>query len=358
MNQITIYGKPSSTYTYMKMVIDKTANLAGLDLEVNEVTDTKEFIKNNIMSIPAFRINGTIEERGTQNINQFLRNLMVSILKKENYGTMKIIYVPFDFSSTSENALAFAVELSKRKSALVKLFHVYHPNPVQQEGGTLHIDSNDTIAHKLDKRVQDLNNKWIGDFQSSLIDYEIVNGLAGDEIIERSSEQKQPWIVMGSSESSKPLQYLFGSVTTHVAKSSRCPVFVVPPNISFSPFKKIAFCVSDEKLDTKALDELVEVANEFNSEIHFIHVLEGKSNYSKFNFIEEFKKNNPDLNTRFEVLFGEDKLTAISDYCESRQIDLLSMTRQKTGFIKHFFKRSLTKKLAIQSTLPLLIFHK
>ena len=58
--KLTIYGTPSSKYEFLKHSIRKTAERAGIDLEVEEVMNVQEFIKNGIKSVPAIKMEKSV----------------------------------------------------------------------------------------------------------------------------------------------------------------------------------------------------------------------------------------------------------------------------------------------------------
>ena len=358
MIKLKIFGKPSSTYEYMKAFIAKTAIQASLPLEVEEITDTQEFIDMQIMSIPAYSLNGKIEERGNKNINQFLRQLRKEILKKGNYGNMKKITVPIDFSETSDNTISYALNLSKNYNSVVKLMHAYHPSPIIDEGTYVNPEIQTIYQNKLLKFTESLNQKWVGDDDSPIIDSDFKIGFAKDEIQNISEDNPDGWIVMGTSDSSKAVKNMFGSVSTAIAKESKCPVLIVPPKVTFSPLKKIVFCSSDDSLDWSAMAELLELASPFKSEIHIVHVEEKNRHYEAYDLINVLKNKYPSHLIKFTSLKGTDKIDLINNYCDDNDIDLLALVRRKRSIINELFHKSFTKKMTITTSIPLFILHK
>ena len=358
MIKLKIYGKPSSTFEYMKEFIAKTTKEASLPLDVEEITDTQTFIDMQIMSIPAYQLNGEIEERGNRNINQFLRQLRTDILKKGNYGDMKKIIVPIDFTETSDNAISYALNLSKSYNSVVKLMHAYHPSPIVSEGTYVNPEIQTIHKNKLLKFTENLNQKWVGDDDSPIIGSDFRIGFAKDEIQTMSEDNPNAWIVMGSSNTSNVVEHIFGSVSTAIAKGSHCPVFIVPPEATFKPLKKIAFCSSEDSLDMKAMDELLELASPFKSEIHIVHVEEKNKHYEAYDILNVLKNKYPSHLIKFTALEGTDKIDAINNYCQDNDINLLAMLRRKRSIVKDLFHKSFTKKMTITTLIPLFILHK
>jgi len=358
MINLKLYGKPSSTFAYMQMVVGKTAEKAGLDIEVEEITETQAFIDNQIMSIPAYQLNGKIEERGKKNISEFMRELQISLLKKEDFGTMRKIFVPVDFSNTSDNAVSYAINLSNHFNSVVKLMHAYRPFPTVTEGAYIDPELQEVWQDRLTKMTENLNKKWIGDSDATVIDSEFKVGFAAEQIQLVSQENPEDWIILGSSDSSKSMKNIFGSVSIAVAKEGNCPVFVIPPNATFSPLKRIAFCSSDDTLDANAIEDLLEIAKAFDSVIYIIHVADDKHTYQEVNLRKLLENSYPKDKLEFVTLSGNDHIEVIDNYCEENKIDLLSMVRRKRSIFNKLFHKSFTKQMAITSRIPLLVLHK
>jgi len=357
MIKLKIYGKPSSTYAYMKNAIIRISEQANIEVKLEEITDTQSFIDNQVMSIPAYQLNGKIEEINQKDIQQFISELQLSLLKKANFGNMKKIFVPVNFKDASDNAVFYAINMSKYFNAAIKLVHAYRPTPV--EGDLSYLDPADRAdrLEELNYLTDELNKKWLGDTNPPVVDGEIVSGFAIDAIQKISEQHPKDWIVMASTNSSKRVKKLFGSVSTDIAKNAASPVFIIPPNVEFSPLKKIAFCSSDPSLDIEVIDELVQIAEAFDSEIHVIHVNE-KASYVEFDLLNAMRNKYPKEKLKLKYLAGDNRVETVNNYCQENNIDLLSMARRKRSLINELVHKSFTKEMTITTKLPLLVLHK
>ena len=60
MLNVTMYGRPSSTYEYAKYAILNKAKEANIELNLSEISDERLFISDRVESIPAVRIGDDI----------------------------------------------------------------------------------------------------------------------------------------------------------------------------------------------------------------------------------------------------------------------------------------------------------
>jgi len=359
MINLKVYGKPSSAYEYMKNIIRNSAENAGIQLNLEEFTDTESFIENKVMSIPAYQLNGEIVEKGQQRINDFINKLQLEVLKKENFGNMKKIFVPIDYSDTADNAVTYAINFSKSLSedVAIRLIHAYRPVPVSFAAGFIESDVEVFGETRLAEYKDKISRRWIGDSGGTLIDAELKLGFAVDEIQKLSKNHPNDWVVMGNSQSTDMAKNIFGSVSTAIAKTAEGPVFIIPPGASFKPFDRIAFCSSDDHLDIECLNDLSKIASIFDSEVHIIHAENGNP-YSEIDLVNAFKNNYPKSRIKFSTISGENQIVAVNAYCEENQIDLVALSRKKRSLFGEFFHSSFTKRISITTDIPLLILHK
>lgn len=357
MINITLYGKPSYTYSYMKAVIQETADQADIEVRLEEVSDTASFFDKGIMSIPAYQLNGTVSEKGDRDINDYLRELRLALVQKANYKNMRRIFVPIDFTDTSDNTSAYAINFSKYFQAALHLVHVYHPTPPLDGESSATVELEKAREEQLTTFTERLNKSWTGNPRPLIIDSEMRVGLASEQLELISNENPDQWIMIGSSDTSKTVKNIFGSVTISLAKKSSGPLFIIPPKASFQPYQKVAFCSDDEELDAEAVDELIEILKPFDTEIEIIHV-QNESHYDEFRLLNLIKDKYPASKIRFQLLRGENQIETINSYCRNNDIQLLAMARRKRSMFYELFHKSLTKQLAIQADIPLLILNK
>ena len=357
MISLKIYGKPTSTYAYMKNMVYLTAKKANIELHIEEIMDTQQFINHKIMSIPAYQLNGVVAQRGNKGIDEFMNDLRLALLKQANFGNMKTIYVPIDYSDVADNAISYAINISKHFNTVINLINTYLPSHGMTSDAFINPELRSAKKLKLTDFTRELNRNWIGDSNSPIINSELIIGSTIEALQSISEKHPNNWIVIGSSDSPNNLKNIFGSISIAIGQGSSCPVFIIPPSASFSPLKKVAFCSSDDVLDLQSVANLLDITQVFESEVHIIHV-KSQDDYHEFNLLNFLNNNYPKCKIIFNSISGENQIDAVNTYCHKNDIQLLAMAKRKRGIIKELFHKSFTKQIAITATIPLLILHK
>ncbi len=184
-------------------------------------------------------------------------------------------------------------------------------------------------------------------------------GFAAGEINRFAMEEDADWIVMGTRGAGGVAGALFGSVTAAVVGRADRPVLAVPQGSKVGPLTHIV-CAIDSPLEAgQILRDLDEFAAKNSAQLTFVHVVEEKNAVSSgvtahtMHAHQEMKGKSA---AHAEVLSGHDVEEALTDYCESNQVDLLVMIREHHPFLKKLIHRSVTRRLALSASLPLLIF--
>lgn len=358
MIDITLYGKQSSVYQYLKMHVKNLADKAGIDLAIKEVNDTEVFIEEDIMSIPTVKLENEYRSIGKKSVNRFINEVNEWVLGKEDFGNLKKIYVPIDFSDASVNAVRYAKEMAEFSSGVISLVHSYYPTPVTV-GDVTYIDPEieNIQRDNLKKFKTQISEEGYFDSPNSIIiDSEFLTGFPVPELVSLSKRDENMLMIMGAKGKSN-LKKLFGSVSTDVAMKSACPVLLVPEGTKFKPYRKIVFCSNDLDIDAYAIEELIKVAAPYNADIEVIHVdqQDGYQEHELMNLITNYY---PKKKVSFQLIDGESKLEAILTHVENNNADLTVMSRASRGLIGDLFHSSLTKKIILRAATPLLITHK
>lgn len=357
MIALTLYGKPSSMYQYLKMHVEEFTTKAGIDISINEVNETNDFIKESIGSIPAVKLDGEVKSIEQRNINAFINEVNHWIYSKENdYDLMKI-NVPIDFSDTANNAVNYALGLNKKLSGVLNLIHCYYPTPTALSAKDISsLQLEEISKQNLEQyRKQVSADSLTTNSVAVPIASEFIEGFPASKIVDISQRDTSGIIVIGSTGGGQFKKY-FGSVSTEVVFKSECPVLVVPPKAKYKALKKIALCSNDLELDHATLDKVIQLAKPHDSELEIVHVDEG-SDYDASPLINAIRNLFPTCKISFKLLKGDTKLRAINEYSKSIQPNLMVLSKKSESLISALFRKSLTKEILLTSTIPLLIVH-
>lgn len=260
---------------------------------------------------------------------------------------MKDVIIPVDFSATSLNAARYAADmLGGSVASRVILYNMFKDN-----------DEAPTASQYLESLKAELVQKGVSNVECI--------SEQGDDLIDclgRLAHQKTAEIiVMGISEKEEWKQFLFGSNTLKMAQQNICPVMIIPPDAKFSGIKNIALASDFKDVDvTTPVLAIKTVLEIFNASLHIVNV--DSEHY--VTLTEEYLAER----TKMQKLFAEfkpefyfigmsDFHEAIQQFSKDRNIDLLVIIPKNHSFINNLFSTSNTKKLAFNTSVPLLAAH-
>lgn len=360
MTRVKLYGQPTSVYEYLKAMLREEALRAGIQIELEEIHDLHKIINNNIESIPTIQIND--HHRFTlkmKDVNDLLKEVRMALLRAENFGNMKQLIIPVDFSETANNALDYAVKLAPELSAMLRVVHFFHPTTAGFEGEfylnveleKVHKSQLEKVVEKCQKKLNELN-------QDIILAHDFELGFPSTGIPNLADEIENGLIVMGSTGEGGALKKLFGSVSMDVAKNSKMPVLLIPPEASFSDVKRIAYATNNMKLDASILDELTEMAAYFDAELLLVHVTNDKDPFSPYEALDMWDSHYDQSKISYYTLDNKNIVEAVNDFAEKENVDWIAMATENRGFFGELLHKSTTKEMARFCKKPLLVFHR
>ncbi|MEQ1587513.1 MAG: universal stress protein [Cyclobacteriaceae bacterium] len=275
---------------------------------------------------------------------------------------MKTILIPTDFSANANNALEYAAEISHHAGASLHLLHVYTPI----------VSRSNIISALITDEVEDAKKEALDKlhiFRSTLeSEYPGIScktsvsvGEAVEEILNATKAINADLIIMGTLGASNLARTLFGSNTASVIEKSACPVLCVPAECTFKVPKRILFSTNFSYDDIQGVIKLVSIARPFKSEIMVGHIdtstEEDAEEASMQKFVKEVElaTNYPKFTQKIvsdhNVSMGLDLI--IQEY----EVDLVALSTHKRNFFEKFYNPSLTKKISLYSSIPILVFQ-
>jgi len=191
------------------------------------------------------------------------------------------ILCPIDFSEPSRRALDYAVALAGRFGSTITAFHVcplapataYAPGPLLP----VTVPTPDELQALLTSM-----QRFVGEDTGARasIRYEIGEGGAATEILERAQAIPSDLIVMGTHGRSGVDRLLLGSVTERVVRKAKCPVLTVAPPVGeVTPvpdrlFSRILCGIDFSRESLRALEYALLLAADANARVKLAHVVE------------------------------------------------------------------------------------
>jgi nucleotide-binding universal stress UspA family protein len=277
---------------------------------------------------------------------------------------MKKILFPTDFSKTSENAFRYALNVAKQLGASISTVHAYTA-PAVVSAPTVMAEEMADLSEKYEiEEYETFNKKLLAiakeeEATEVTVDHTLEYGLAVDEVVKKSSKENYDLIIMGTNGAEGLGKWLIGSHAASVVSKANCPVLVLPDDAKYRPVKRIAYATNFEDVDDNILNDLLEWVGRFNAELHFVHVTSkgeyiDSEQYANMAEISELADRYE--NVKFKILYDRDVLEELEDYVEDEYIDILVMVTHRYNFFKRLFQPSLTKQMAFEAEMPLLVY--
>ena len=260
---------------------------------------------------------------------------------------MMTVIVPTDFSATANNAALYAAKmLTGNYDVNLILFQVYEKaSEAEFALGSLH-ELKDFLAMKSIVKME-CKTEQGDDFIESL-----------DRLARHTDAQL---IVMGMSSKSKLEQVFFGSNTLKMVEKKACPVMIIPPDAEYVEKKNVA--LTSDFVDVEKSTPITPIKNIlslFRPNLHIVNV--DSEHY--VSLTEEYLRQRAYLQEAFQEYKPEfyfirmfDVHETINQFVKDKKIDLLiTIPRHRTLF-GSLFKSSTTKKLAYESSVPILAAH-
>ena len=290
-------------------------------------------------------------------------------------GPRKIL-VPIDFSTPSQNAARFALQLASKYGSEIKLLHVFNSPMVDMipftDAASIQIDI-DISYSVLRKNAKEKLLKFYDDLKSFAkelkldnikIGYSLVEGYAAYGIIEMSQRYKPGIIVMGTKGDGYRSTELVGSVASEVSDETHIPLLVIPEAAvmrGVDEVKNVLYTTNFDACDFKAIRKLINITAPFKVNLFCLHVSDEPDismQQAKMNSLKTyFKEINPKIHVECTLVQGKDIVRIFKSYISEKNISLVALTVLKRNLIYKMLNPSITKKMLYQSDVPVLLFH-
>lgn len=272
---------------------------------------------------------------------------------------MKTIIACTDFSDPANNALEYAIAVARNCKAKLVIYNSFEP-PIPTSTASVAIPGVYKLLAQNKKRLEKLSIRISTEY-GIMVDYFTNISYVDEELEKQVKRLNADLVVMGMCGSSLDRK-MFGSITTAVIRSAKFPVLVVPEGAPFMGIDNILCACEYEFVPEPAqLEVLRDLAFKFKSNVQFLHIDTKENSYE---VPGEFR------DTESKSLYLEEAMSGIiHSYREMKdpsvtegikrgirefQADLLVMIPHKTGFLDFVFNRSITRKMAFSTRIPLL----
>jgi nucleotide-binding universal stress UspA family protein len=192
------------------------------------------------------------------------------------------ILCPIDFSDFSRHALDHAVAIARRYDSTITVFNVCALVPATAYApGTPMLPVSVPTPSDLEALLALMKRFVEAEIGETVpLRFEISEGDAASEILDRASALPSDLIVIGTHGRSGFERFVLGSVTEKVIHKAACPVLTVPrPMADVVPvpqelFTRILCAIDFSDTSLRAFEYALSLAQEKNTQLTLIHVVE------------------------------------------------------------------------------------
>jgi nucleotide-binding universal stress UspA family protein len=281
-------------------------------------------------------------------------------MTKFEFKPVKRILVPTDFSSAAEHALDYACQFARSIDASILIFHSVQI-PIVALNEQVDVLPFDELEKTTKQQLENLKRKYKSKYIE--LDFEIYSslGFAVQEIVSAATSKRADLIVMGTRGANGLQEFFFGSNTAQVMEKAEQPVLSIPSEASFKEFSEVIFATDYHDNDFQTLYLLATLMKPFRARINVLHVEDAselKLEARVFKWFETQVMNNiPYDNFSFHFIKGVDVAEELDKFILENKTNLVALSMRKRSFFQKLFTKSITKKMAYHTRIPVLAFH-
>jgi nucleotide-binding universal stress UspA family protein len=280
---------------------------------------------------------------------------------------MKTIIVPTDFSDNADNAVKYAIQMSKMHYNKLIFVHVFSLPFLNPEAGMVYdqsfFDAQRIQADKALRESIDKVYKSLGMHRNLLLsELEVVEAISLSSGIQKLHLKYQAnMIIMGTHGATGLKKFFLGSNAVDVIENVSIPVLSVPEHCLFEKMKNIAYCSDFTDIESE-LYKVVDFAKSFAANVDVMHIamdlahdVETDPIIKKWQLTNNYDKINLHLVQGNENSNVDQELKTLLVKID---VDLLVVFHQQRNFWKTLFEKSTTAELVYEWTNPILTMQK
>lgn len=274
---------------------------------------------------------------------------------------MKTILIATDFSPAATNAAEYALELAKYFDSKLILLNTY-PLPVANSDIGLPPDILTELHNASAQNLSELKNHLLQKVGEGLdIQYFSAMGDTIDAIAEHCKNEKVDLVVMGIiGKAGKIKEHLIGSNAITAGRELDVPVLIVPEQVRYKRIHKLSFaCDMDHTEESNVVYTAKYFTKLFDAELEIISVEEpnAERTINKAASIEFVEENLSNTSHKTFLLSDEDAVLGLEEHYTIYPADIIMLSPKKHSLFGKLFHKSVAKKLAFHSSVPLLMIH-
>lgn len=282
-------------------------------------------------------------------------------------NAMKKILVPTDFSSLSEHALDFAIQLAKPLKASVEVIHLEEVplgdlslHLSGEAGGSTVSQDSLYVAQLLRSNKQKLNtlSEEYNTDEVPVKAFQIGGGfLKGMQ--HYTTENEIDLVVIGTTGEESIQEFFSGNHTEQLIEHLNVPVVSLQDQ-QFHPIEDIVLGldIEDEKYTRQAFEKVKVICEALGSTLHIIDVTKSKDDEKMMGMLNKIAKIAGLPNFLVDVIEDKDSKNALLDYAEGTGAGLIIILSEAKGGLSRFLQHSFATRMTKKSSIPVLTINK
>ena len=274
---------------------------------------------------------------------------------------MQKVLVPTDFSTNALKAITYDSKIAQKSGTHIYLLHVIEPtiNLVSMQADS----SSEEVVKERSELLVISQKTLTGIFPDVKVIKHLSGGAPIASILNYAEKEEIDLIVMGTTGASGLKEFFMGSIAAGVIGKTKIPVLTVPVSYEMEEPDAILFATNQFEKNKNILDKIVAISKLFFAAIHIVvfknidddEVVDYIYNEEQLNdYLRFLKETFPGVGFKGEVLEGKDFEIAIDRYSNKNEVDVIAMVTYPKSFFEKVLRKSVTKKMAFHSTIPIL----
>jgi nucleotide-binding universal stress UspA family protein len=262
---------------------------------------------------------------------------------------MMNILLPTDFSKTAMNAATFAMDLYGAKNVRYTLLNVYLKPAYRNFLISLNVDTERASRNGLRRMERRCRLHLPGARISIKSSFAPLDSAIRD----LHAAGRADLVVMGTQGEGS--YGLVGHNTTLAVTGGKVPVIAVPDQWRPAPLERILLADDAMRMDAGILAPLVAMAKQAKARVEVVHIVkEGRGPSGREALMHVLLA---DIPHDYSVHVAPQVETALDALAVQRQAQLVAVVRRDRGLLGRLFKGSHSKRMALHTSVPLLVLH-
>lgn len=274
------------------------------------------------------------------------------------FQPVRRIMVPTDFTSVSDSAIGYAIEMAAHFGARVVLFHAVH-YPVVAGDAMIAVANLKDLEQESDLLLEQTRERWVASSGFNNLACRTASGLAVDVIADCSRDEAIDLVVLGTHGADGFGGWLLGTNASEISSRCNCPVLVIPEDVSFNSPRRILFLTDYSDSDFQSIYLTTQYFKRFRPEIVIAHVeIDSKQEEERFDrFAEQVITSMPYDRFKFELLSSGNVEDAVERFLATHECDVVVVSMRRRNFFDRLTGHSTSKRMLRHAKLPMLVFH-